>query len=53
MITEQIGKNIKTLRDGRRMSQQDLASKVSVAQPTIHYALKRLKISYKKNTKTP
>ncbi|MCL1127979.1 IS630 transposase-related protein [Shewanella surugensis] len=33
--------------------QWERATRLNVGQPTIHYALKRLKISYKKNTKTP
>ena len=35
MITELIGENIKKLRNGRDMSQKDLASKISVARPVI------------------
>ena len=29
------------------------AERLAVTQPAIHYALKRLNITYKKNTKTP
>ena len=32
--------------------QWERAKRLNVTQPTIHYALKRLNISYKKNTKT-
>ncbi|WP_105174273.1 ankyrin repeat domain-containing protein [Pseudoalteromonas sp. T1lg122] len=35
MITDQIGKNIKSLREGRKMSQKDLANKINVARPVI------------------
>lgn len=35
MITDQIGKNIRSLREGRKMSQQELANKVNVARPVI------------------
>lgn len=35
MITDQIGKNIRFLREGKKMSQQDLANKVNVARPVI------------------
>lgn len=33
--------------------QWERANRLNVGQPAIHYALKRLKITYKKNTKTP
>ncbi|TDF41711.1 transposase [Alteromonadaceae bacterium M269] len=33
--------------------QWERAKRLKVEQPTIHYALKRLKISIKKNTETP
>ena len=33
--------------------QWERAKRLKVTQPAIHYALKRLNISYKKNTKTP
>lgn len=33
--------------------QFERAKRLSVTQPAIHYALKRLNITYKKNTKTP
>jgi len=33
--------------------QFERAQRLSVTQPAIHYALKRLNITFKKNTKTP
>ena len=33
--------------------QWERAKRLNVTQPGIHYALKRLKISFKKNSKTP
>lgn len=33
--------------------QWERAVRFNVGQPAIHYALQRLKLSYKKNTKTP
>lgn len=35
MITDQIGKNIKSLREGKKMSQLDLSKKINVARPVI------------------
>jgi transposase len=42
-------KDIETFPDDY---QWERAKRLNVTQPTIHYALKRLNISYKKNTKT-
>lgn len=45
---DELLKDIETFPDGY---QWERAKRMNVGQPAIHYALKRLNISYKKNTK--
>ena len=42
MITDQIGKNIKSLREGGKMSQKDLANKINLDFKECHKYVKIL-----------